>query len=243
MSSGPSGTPPPEAPSDAAPSPSTEASSEPASQTSAEAPSEPAPGRPPGLGPSDEDRYGWSGTAGRPPEVELTRLARLLARSGGRLIGLLPADDGLDPPTRLAPALAGIAEALLGFLPGEVGLIDTWRTWPWGEAMAVGESAAHRMRWLRPRIMEISPPPCNDVSAAEVALQNALASVPASLAAVIVNLGGYSPLGAVPRAIEFVDGLVLLVAARRTRLASVARLRNRLANENVIGGILFGADR
>jgi hypothetical protein len=173
----------------------------------------------------------------------LTRLARLLARSGRRVVGLLPTDDGLGAPERLAPALLGIAEALLGFLPGEVGLIDAWKTWPWGEAMAAGDAAAHRMRWLRPRVMEIAPPPCGDSLAAEVALENALASVPPSLAAVIVSLAGFAPPGGIPRAAEMVDGVVLVVAARRSRLTAVARLRRRLPKENLIGGLLFGAAR
>ena len=40
--------------------------------------------------------------------------------------------------------------------------IDTWRTWPWGEAVEWGQTAAHRSRWLQPRILEIAPVPCGD---------------------------------------------------------------------------------
>jgi hypothetical protein len=130
------------------------------------------------VGPSDADRYGWPG----PPEDELgiaaTRIARHIARARPRVVALLPVGGRQPLEDRLAPAMLRLAEALLGFSDGNVGLIDTWRTWPWGEAVEWGQTAAHRSRWLRPRILEIAPVPCTDASAAAVALQNALAARP-----------------------------------------------------------------
>jgi hypothetical protein len=103
------------------------------------------------VGPSDAARYGWPGAAEGTLAAGAPRIARLLARSGARLVGFLPVDTALDPPDSVAPLLSRIADALLGFVTEDVALIDAWPTWPWGEALSAGAAAAHRIRWLRPR--------------------------------------------------------------------------------------------
>jgi hypothetical protein len=190
------------------------------------------------LGPPDEVRYGWPRAEAGELEAEATRVARLLMRSGGRVIGFFPVDAHLGPPERLAPLLARIAEALVGFVTGDVGVVDAWRTWPWGKAQDAGTTAAHRLRWIRTRVMEIAPTPCGDAGAAAVALTNALAGAPATLSPILVNLAGYANPGTSSPAVDATDGLVLVLARRKTRLAAVDRIRAVLPTGKVLGAVL-----
>jgi hypothetical protein len=192
------------------------------------------------VGPSDVDRYGWPG----PPEAELvsaaTRIARHIARAHAPVVALLPVDRGLPLEDRLAPVLLRLAEALLGFSDGNVAVLDTWRTWPWGQAVERGQTAAHRSRWLRPRILEIAPVPCSDASAAAIALQNALLARPDGLVTTLVNLGGYGDRGAVPSALRLADAAVLVVPTRRTRQRTVADVAQHVQDGKLLGAILIG---
>jgi hypothetical protein len=192
------------------------------------------------VGPSDADRYGWPG----PPEDELTasttRIARHIARARPPVVALLPVDGRQPLEDRLAPVLLRLAEALLGFSDGDVAIIDTWRTWPWGEAVERGQTAAHRSRWLRPRVLEIAPVPCGDASAAAVALQNALAARPDGLITTLVNLGGYGDRSAVPSALRLADAAVLLVPARHTRQRVLADVAQHVQDGKLLGAILIG---
>jgi hypothetical protein len=192
------------------------------------------------IGPSDADRYGWPG----PPEHELdvaaTGIARQIARARPPVVALLPVAGREPLDDRLAPVLLRLGVALLGFSEGNVAIVDTWRTWPWGEAVEWGQTAAHRSRWLRPRVLEIAPVPCGDTSAAAVALQNALAARPEGLMTTLVNLGGYADPGAVPSALRLADAAVLVVSARRTRQRTVAEFAEHVQDGKLLGAILIG---
>jgi hypothetical protein len=192
------------------------------------------------VGPSDADRYGWPGPAGEELAAAATRIARHIARARPPVVALFPVDGREPLDDRLAPALLRLAEALLGFADGDVAIIDTWRTWPWGEAVEWGQTAAHRSRWLQPRILEIAPVPCGDASAAAVALQNALAARPEGLITTLVNLGGYAARGAVPSALRLADAAVLVVPARQTRQRTVADAAAHVQNGKLLGAILIG---
>jgi len=172
-----------------------------------------------------------------------TRIARHVIRSGARTVGLLPVAGDDAHPEQCAPLLLRVAEALAGFVSGQVGIVDTWRTWPWGEAVQVDDMAAPDMGpILRPvaeRVVSLSPPPCNDGLAAVVALRHALAVRPAEIALVVVNLAGYASAGTVPPAAELVERVVLLVPARLTRQAAVAGLADKLA-QKALGAVLLG---
>jgi hypothetical protein len=156
------------------------------------------------------------------------------------VVALLPVDGRQPLDDRLAPALLRLAEALLSFAEGNVAIVDTWRTWPWGEAVEWGQTAAHRSRWLQPRVLEIAPVPCGDPSAAAVALENALAARPEGLMTTLVNLGGYAARGAVPSALRLADAAVLVVPARHTRQRAVAEVAAHVQDGKLLGAILIG---
>jgi hypothetical protein len=192
------------------------------------------------IGPSDADRYGWPDAPAEALAAAATRIARHIARARAGVVALLPVDGPQPVDDRVAPALLHLAEALLGFGDGNVAIIDTWRTWPWGEAVEWGQTAAHRSRWLKPRILEIAPVPCGDASAATVALENALAARPDGLATTLINLGGYSARGAVPSALRLADAVVLLVPARHSRRRTVAKVASHVRDGKLLGAILIG---
>jgi len=121
-----------------------------------------------------------------------------------------------------------------------VAIIDTWRTWPWGQAVDWGQTAAHRSRWLRPRVLEIAPVPCGDASAATVALENALAARPEGLMTTLINLGGFAARGAVPSALRFADAAVLLVPTRHSRRRTMAQVAAHVPEGKLLGAILIG---
>jgi len=192
------------------------------------------------IGPSDTDRYGWAAA----PEEELaaasTRISRHIARARAGVVALLPVDGRRPLDDRVAPALMRLGEALLGFADGNVAVIDTWRTWPWGEAVEWGQTAAHRSRWLKPRILEIAPVPCGDSEAAAIALENALAARPQGLMTTLVNLAGYAARGAVPAALRLADAAVLLVPTRQSRRRTVAKVAAHVPDGKLLGAILIG---
>src|SRR5262245_49324725 len=190
---------------------------------------------PANVGPSDAARYGWPGPGADDLEAATTRIARHIARARPGVVALLPVAGRMQVDDRLAPVLLRLAEALLGFSDGNVAIIDTWRTWPWGEAVEWGQTAAHRSRWLRPRVLEIAPVPCGDASAAAVALENALAARPEGLICTLINLGGYAERGAVPSALRLADAAVLLVPTRHSRRGMVANVAAHVPEGKLLG--------
>ena len=118
------------------------------------------------LGPSDEERYGWPGVAPGLLDGACTPVARHLVRACVGSVGFLPAAGALPPGAELGPLVAHVAAAALGFVTGDVALVDTWRTWIWGEAMQVGDQSLYRKRALRPRLFELAPLPCGAIVSA-----------------------------------------------------------------------------
>ena len=91
------------------------------------------------IGPSDAARYGWPGSPDDELSAAATRIARHIVRARARIVALLPV-SGKDPlDDRLAPVLLRLAEGLIAFSDSSVAIVDTWRTWPWGEAVEWGK--------------------------------------------------------------------------------------------------------
>jgi hypothetical protein len=145
------------------------------------------------------------------------------------------------PEDELGIAATRIARHIARARPRVVALLPVGGRQPLeGEAVEWGQTAAHRSRWLRPRILEIAPVPCTDASAAAVALQNALAARPEGLTTVLVNLGGYGDRGAVPSALRLADAAVLVVPTRHTRRRAVADVAEHVQDGKLLGAILIG---
>jgi hypothetical protein len=199
------------------------------------------------------DRYTWSAVDEEAVEVTCSRIARHLTRATTRIIGLLPVarfpgDDGMRGAPGLAPLLASLAGALARFVDQDIAIIEHWRTWKRGAAAREpgqdGDSAKPgpgRLREVRPRVIEITPLPCDDAIAAGVALQSTLRMTRKEFGAVLIDLGGYAAAGTAPATLELCDGIVLVVPARRTRIAAVSALSTHVPSAKRLGAILLGS--
>jgi hypothetical protein len=189
----------------------------------------------------EPDRYSWLAVDDEAVEVTCARIARHLSRAGVKVIGLLPNGRGLDEDgvrdaPGMAPLLASLAGALVRFVDQDVAIVDHWRTW-----RKVGtDGAPARIREIRPRVVEIAPLPCDDASAAGVALQNTLRLSRAEFGAILVNLSGYAPAGTAPSTLAVCDGVALVVTARGTRTAAVVALSAHVPSAKRLGVILVG---
>jgi len=190
------------------------------------------------IGPSDADRYGWPGVPTGVLAETCTPVARQIARSKAGSVGFIPAAGALGKGASLAPLVVAVAEALLGFVSDDVAIVDSWPTWPWGEALAPQGQAIYRERRLAPRIVEIAPLPCGDPQAATIALRATFGSRTAGQGIVLVNLAGYAAPGVIPPALELVAGAVLVVRPRRTPMASLARSAHVIPPGKNLGVIL-----
>ena len=189
------------------------------------------------IGPSDAERYGWPGVSAGAIAETCTPIARQIARARVSSVGFILAAGALRRRESLAPLVVAVGDALLGFLADDVGIIDSWPTWPWGEA-AVDNRSIYRQRRLAPRIVELAPLPCGNPQAAAVALQATLSTRPASVAIVLVNLAGYVVPGVVPPALDFVQAAILVVGLRRTRRQSPARMSGSIPPAKNLGVVL-----
>jgi hypothetical protein len=187
--------------------------------------------------------YPWPGEDEATLSAACARIARQLARSGTRVIGVLPL---AEPPRRrrrgrrrvvLGPLLERLAEALAGFVDGSVGFVGPWKGWRTGGATG---TPAERMRQLRPQVFELCPPACGDSQAAAVALRHTLSYLPPAMARVLVDIGEYAPSGRVPAVAGATDGVLVAVLARRARKRVVAGLVAGLPDGKCLGAILIG---
>jgi len=187
--------------------------------------------------------------------VTCSRIARHLARATSKIVGLLPVarfpgDQGARGAPGLAPLLASLAGALARYLDQDIAIIEHWRSWGrsrGGEAGArpgagdAAQPAPSRLREVRPRVVEITPRPSEDAIGAGVALQSTLRMTRKEFGAVLVDLGGYAAAGTAPATLELCDGIVLVVPARRTRIAAVSALANHVPSAKRLGAILLGS--
>jgi hypothetical protein len=181
-------------------------------------------------------------------------IARRLALSARRSIGLLPVGPPLGPEVGLASGaaflLGTLARALTDFVTGEVATVGPWRTWDADhDGQARGEAEAPRPaddggRIVPvpgdPRRVRLVPSEVGDQSAAGFALRRALTRHLPNLSRVLIDLSDYAPPGVMPGIAERLDGVVLLVRVRRDRWQRVAELTRMLPGNQSLGVILLG---
>jgi hypothetical protein len=192
------------------------------------------------------DRYSWLDADEETIEVTASGIARHIARSGARVIGLLPTGQDLGENPRgaigMSPLLAALAAALVRFVDQDVAIIDHWQTWKRAVARTgTGtDGPPSRVREIRPRVVEVSPTLSADAEEAAVALQNALKALRKNGGPVLVHLGGYAPAGTAPATMQLVDAIALVVSARRTRISVVGALAKYVPESKRLGVILIG---
>jgi hypothetical protein len=198
------------------------------------------------VGDPKADRYSWFGAEAEDIEVTASGIARHIARSGARVIGLLPTGQDLGDNPRgavgMSPLLAALAAALVRFVDQEVAIIDHWQCWKRAvpRSGSGADAPPSRVREIRPRVVDVSPTASTDAPAAAVALQNALKALRKSGGLVLVHLGGYAPAGTAPATMQVCDGIVLVVSERHTRISVVDALAKHLPGSKRLGAILIG---
>jgi len=190
--------------------------------------------------PSDAERYGWAGLSADALSATGAPAARAIVRAHARTVGFVPAGRALARGQSLAPLVKAVAEALLRFLADDVAIVDSWPTWPWGEAFQPGDRSMYRQRQLAPRLIELAPTPCGDQFAAAVALQATLESRPASAGVVLVNLAEYSKPGVVPSVVDLLDGVVVVAARYRTPVGGLRSMRGYIPEAKRLGVVMVG---
>ena len=195
------------------------------------------------------DRYSWPVVDEQALEVTCARIARRLARSATKVIGLLPATsmnghDGGGGPG-LAPLLASLAGVLARFVGQDIAIIDNWRNWRRGSGGGGGGAKVAAppapLREVRPRVIEVTPLPSDDAEAAGASLQNTLRAIRNEFGAVLVDLGDYAGPGTAPSTLAACDGVVLVVGLRRARIAAVDALVMHVPSVKRLGAILIGS--
>jgi hypothetical protein len=189
---------------------------------------------------------GWPGVDEAEVAAASARIARHLARTGVRTVGLLPISGSRLIPTRrriqvsadLAPLLERLALALAGFVGGTVGFVAAWKSW--GTAAPGDGQPTQRIRQVSPDVAEIVPPRCSDPRAAATALQRSLASVAQGIPHVLIDLGDYAPQGRIPAVAGTIDLIVPAITARVTDQLWVMQVWKKIPDDKRLGAILIG---
>ena len=173
--------------------------------------------------------------------VAARTVARQLAKGGKRRIGFLPVPFKGTGPVPLGPIVGEVAAALTSFVAADVALIPAWTTWTADPLSDPGPAAPPRMRIreIAPRLVEVMPPRCENPSDAGQALTRVLDVLPEDYVHIVIDLSGYAVDGQVP-GLERIDGVVMAVVPKKTRIGSVRALDRQIPDEKALGAVLVG---
>jgi hypothetical protein len=177
------------------------------------------------------------------PSGDSVAIARRLALSAMRVIGFLPV-TGRRPGADMS-LLVDLAEALTEFVSGDVGLVGDWRGWGSGGESAESSretSTGNRAPAGRPsssRVRRLIPSPASDRARASIELRKTIARQPEGLSRLLISLSDYASPGIIPAAVDWMDGVALLVPVRRARWKRVADVVRAVAPEKQLGVIVI----
>ena len=163
--------------------------------------------------------------------IDSAAIVRRLVRTDARVIGLLP---GVDRAAAvLSVLLTEWAATMADFVAGPIGVVADWSTW---NGSAGGAAVADEER---PRLFSLVPPPCPDAATATPALMEAVSKHRGAFSRILVNLSRYAAPGHVPTAVEFVDGVAIIVPTGRMRRGRLKNLVQDLDARKNLGAILI----
>jgi hypothetical protein len=165
----------------------------------------------------------------RPSSPETLAIARRLAHTEARVIGLLPASK---TPVDVSQLATDLACALRHFVTGQIAVVGAWSTWD-GRAGGAVVPAPERSR-----IVHVVPPSCANTALATVALEQALANHRSQFPRVVVDLAAYAELGELPAVVEAIDGVIFLAHTRKTLKRRLRWLTESVPPERNLGTIL-----
>lgn len=179
------------------------------------------------------DLGGRPGSA--PERRECARLARHLRDSGGRTIGLAPADDQVAVPA--LALLLGQALTRQSGLP--VAVVDATASWPAGGESGKGAvSPSPPVTWIDERLAFVTPVPFAPRNA--IAPLRRLCEDQGQFEHLVVDLTGLDHLGELYAAIALLDAVLLVARSGRTTARQVRAWLSGPASARTAGVLISG---
>jgi hypothetical protein len=178
------------------------------------------------------------------PEVraETTRIARMLAASKMKILGLVPADDRVAVP----PIAIQIGHALCDLTGSPVAVVDANVRYP-GLSQLAGrgevvdrDRTLYSTRWLHGSLALLTPPHSERAGEVVPQLARFLLDGVEIFAHVLCDLTGLELIGEHASAAACMDGVMMVARAHRTREADLLALRRLMPADRFLGVLLVG---
>lgn len=169
--------------------------------------------------------------------AECAGLARRIREIDVRIVGLVPADDGVAVPAvavELGRALAEVSVGLVGVLDGD-------GSWPCAAELAREGGGTRRAEtsWLADNLALLTPRGSGAETPIE-RLRGVLDEEAGAFHHVVVDLTGFDHLGEHLAACAAVDGFAVVARSGRTTSAEIERWRRDLSGRRALGVLLTG---
>jgi hypothetical protein len=173
--------------------------------------------------------------------AECIRIARRLAASKTKIIGLVPADDRVSVP---AIALQ-VGNALCDLTGATIAVVDANVRYPGlsqlaGGAIADGDTSVYSTRWLRGSLALLTPPRAERAGQIVPQLARLLLDGVDLFAHVLCDLTGLELLGEHASAAACMDTVMLVARAHATHEDDLRSLRRLLPEDRFLGVLLVG---
>ncbi len=177
------------------------------------------------------------------PEVraETTRIARRLAATGTKIIGLVPADDRVAVP----PIAIQIGLGLCDLTGSPVAVVDANVRYPGLSQLARGTSTDHdhsvySTRWLRGSLALLTPPRAERAGEIVPQLARLLLDGVDPFSHVLCDLTGLELLGEHASAAACMDSVMVVARAHKTKETTLRALRTLMPGDRFLGVLLVG---
>jgi len=176
------------------------------------------------------------------PEVRAasTRIARRLAASRTKIIGLVPADDRVAVP----PVAIQIGTALCDLTGAPCAVVDANVRYPGLSALATTPnedgSSVYSTRWIRGSLALLTPPRAERAGEIVPQLARLLLDGVDVFAHVLCDLTGLELVGEHASAAACMDSVIIVARAHRTHEDELLALRRLMPAHRFLGVLLVG---
>ena len=178
------------------------------------------------------------------PEVraECTRIARRLAMSRTKIIGLVPADARVAVP----PIALQVGNALCDLTGATIAVVDANVRYPGLSQLARGvappdrDRSVYSTRWLRGSLALLTPPQVERAGEIVPQLARLLLDGVDLFAHVLCDLTGLEILGEHASAAACMDQVIIVARAHKTKESDLRALRQLMPEERFLGVLLVG---
>jgi hypothetical protein len=180
-------------------------------------------------------------TGDKLPEVRAacTRIARRLAASRTKIIGLVPADDRVAVP----PIAIQIGTALCDITGATCAVVDANVRYPGLSALATTpneEGGVYSTRWIRGSLALLTPPHAERSGQIVPQLARLLLDGVDIFAHVLCDLTGLELVGEHASAAACMDSVIIVARAHRSHEDDLLALRRLMPKQRFLGVLLVG---